>query len=299
MYMLKMCELRLCYVNYIIARRISIHILLTILSFTLRVFLPEFPRRHTMKDRLVSPVSLASQWSWIFSHRQRKLVLQRDAQDVRQRGAFFVRRSWGSRGRTQRKSIVEKIDIKNREEEKNTRDERNAATPCYCARKRNIIGERRVVSDEGNWKKGIARIGDRSCRYYLTRTCNDCALLHVRNRITEGIPSVGISSSLRERVNRDGQRQSWAGENGFDKIIWIVLSFRSSICCFMSRIAFPTLLNFISVRKNEKERRGGLGKLMIRSWSSWIWYLLNYTSLLACLTAQSYINFALQVVCNS
>jgi len=32
-----------------------------------------------------------------------------------------------------------------------------------------------------------------------------------------------------------------------------------------ARIAFPTLLNFISFRKNERERRGGLGKLMVRS----------------------------------
>lgn len=169
-----------------------------------------------------------------------------------------------------------------------------------CARKRNIIGEGKMYRTEGILEEGITRIGDRSCRYYLTRTCNDCAPLHVRNRITERIPSVGISSSW-ENKSIGTTRQSWRKRDSI-KLSGLFCHFDLRFVVFYeSAIAFPTLLNFIYLgrKKNERERGRGLRKLMVRSASSWIWYLLNYISLLARLTAQSYINFALQVICNS
>lgn len=121
---------------------------------------------------------------------------------------------------------------KNRQtRERGTRDERNAATPCYCARTSKTKYRRRkrgrTLNEEGKLaekKRDRARthtrIGARFSRYYLRRTCNDCTRLHVRNRIIEGIPSAGIPSRRENKSIRRIRRSNDDDDDGVRNIAY-------------------------------------------------------------------------------
>lgn len=109
-------EMRLRHINYVITR--------PAISFIL-LYGALFPSRIT--PRAIPPVSVTLYDEGLprvagffsvtvkmdFFHRQGKLVSQRQTHKTRNRGEHSrVRRSWGSRGRTQRSSIVEKIGEK-------------------------------------------------------------------------------------------------------------------------------------------------------------------------------------------